>query len=221
MHVIAFASQKGGAGKTTLTGHLAVEAERQGHGPVAMIDTDPQESLSEWWKAREAPTPTMAQVELATVREQLDVLEEQGFKLVMIDTPPAVAASIKLVIAVADLVVVPTRPSPHDLRAIGRTLMIAEECMKPMVFVINGAANRARITAETSTELSQYGAVATTVLHQRTDFATSMIHGLTVQEVDASGRSAAEIAALWTYVHARVRRPVRAYTRAPMAETVP
>src|SRR4051794_13004085 len=153
MHVVAFASQKGGAGKTTLTGHLAVEAERQGHGPVAIIDTDPQESLSDWWKARSSETPTMAQVELGTLRQQLDALEERGFPLVMIDTPPAVATSIKLVIAAADLVVVPTRPSPHDLRAIGRTLMIAEECMKPLVFVINGAANRARITAETSTEL--------------------------------------------------------------------
>ncbi len=44
MHVIAFASQKGGSGKTTLAGHIAVEAERRGAGPVALIDTDPQGS---------------------------------------------------------------------------------------------------------------------------------------------------------------------------------
>ena len=42
MRVIVFASQKGGSGKTTLSGHIAVEAERQGAGPVALIDTDPQ-----------------------------------------------------------------------------------------------------------------------------------------------------------------------------------
>ena len=41
MRVIAFASQKGGVGKTTLVGHLAVEAEHRDAGPVALIDTDP------------------------------------------------------------------------------------------------------------------------------------------------------------------------------------
>lgn len=46
MRVIVLASQKGGSGKTTLAGHLAVEAERQGAGPVALIDTDPQGSLA-------------------------------------------------------------------------------------------------------------------------------------------------------------------------------
>ena len=49
MKVVAVASQKGGSGKTTLAGHIAVQAERMGAGPVAMIDTDPQGSLAEWW----------------------------------------------------------------------------------------------------------------------------------------------------------------------------
>ena len=46
MHVVAMVSRKGGSGKTTLAGHLAVEAERAGDGPVAVVDTDPQGSLS-------------------------------------------------------------------------------------------------------------------------------------------------------------------------------
>ena len=35
MRVMVFASQKGGSGKTTLAGHVAVEAERSGGGPEA------------------------------------------------------------------------------------------------------------------------------------------------------------------------------------------
>ena len=50
MHVLVLASQKGGSGKTTLSGHLAVEADHAGIGPVALLDTDPQGSLSHWWK---------------------------------------------------------------------------------------------------------------------------------------------------------------------------
>ena len=59
MKVLALCSQKGGVGKTTLCGHLGVEAEIKGHGPVALIDTDPQGSLASWWNEREAPEPML------------------------------------------------------------------------------------------------------------------------------------------------------------------
>ncbi len=48
MQVLAVLSQKGGTGKTTLAGHIAVQAELSGAGPVAVLDADPQESLAEW-----------------------------------------------------------------------------------------------------------------------------------------------------------------------------
>ncbi|HYD98344.1 MAG TPA: ParA family protein, partial [Alphaproteobacteria bacterium] len=54
MRVLALSSQKGGSGKTTLSGHLAVQAERAGAGPVCLIDIDPQGSLADWWNEREA-----------------------------------------------------------------------------------------------------------------------------------------------------------------------
>ena len=52
MEVVVFASQKGGSGKTTLSGHMAVAALRADAGPVAIVDTDPQGSLLAWAKAR-------------------------------------------------------------------------------------------------------------------------------------------------------------------------
>ena len=57
MYVIVLASQKGGAGKTTLAAHLAVIAEAAGDGPAVLIDTDPQGSLSAWWNVRKADSP--------------------------------------------------------------------------------------------------------------------------------------------------------------------
>ena len=42
MNVIGVVAQKGGVGKTHLTINWAVEAERQGMGPVAVLDLDPQ-----------------------------------------------------------------------------------------------------------------------------------------------------------------------------------
>lgn len=111
--------QKGGVGKTTLAGHLAVEAERSGAGPVALLDTDPQGSLAAWWNARAAETPLFVRGDLATLDGQLRQLAEAGVGLVVIDTPPAITDNIAAVVCQADLVVIPTRPSPHDLRAAG------------------------------------------------------------------------------------------------------
>ena len=65
MQTICSYSTKGGCGKTTLAAHLAVEAERQGDGPVAVMDADPQASLARWWNQREADTPAFIQTTLA------------------------------------------------------------------------------------------------------------------------------------------------------------
>jgi chromosome partitioning protein len=206
MHVLVMASQKGGSGKTTLSGHLAVEADKANIGPVALIDTDPQGSLSHWWNAREATSPHFAKVHLMQLGEALEELRRSGIKLAVVDTPPAVTDSISQVVAHADLVVIPTRPSPHDLRSVGATVDIAERHRKPLVFVMNGATARARITGETAVALSQHGTVAPITLHHRVDFAASMVDGRSVGEVMPKSQSAKEVRDLWTYLQDRLLR---------------
>lgn len=209
MRVLAMASQKGGSGKTTLSGHLAVQAQLAGSGPVVLIDIDPQGSLSDWWNERGTEYPAFAQTTVARLAADLEVLRQQGFKLAMIDTPPAITMAIQSVITVAELIVIPTRPSPHDLRAVGATVDLCERAGKPLLFVVNAATPKARITSEAAVALSQHGTVAPITIHQRTDFAASMIDGRTVMEVDPKSRSAAEIEALWAYVSERLEKNFR------------
>jgi chromosome partitioning protein len=209
MYTLVLASQKGGSGKTTLSGHLAVEADLAGAGPVALIDTDPQGSLSLWWNAREAKSPHFAKVGLLDLDDALAHLESAGFRLVVIDTPPAITSSISEVVARANLVIIPTRPSPHDLRAVGATVDIAERHGKPVIFVINGATARARITGEAAVALSQHGTVAPVMLNHRVDFAASMIDGRTVGEVVPKSQSTREVRDLWAYVQDRLYRLVQ------------
>ncbi len=209
MRVLAMASQKGGSGKTTLSGHLAVQAQLAGHGPVVLIDIDPQGSLSEWWNERTSEFPAFAQTTVARLQADLEVLRQQGFKLAMIDTPPAITMAIQSVINVSELVVVPTRPSPHDLRAVGATVDLCDRAGKPLIFVVNAATPKARITSDAAVALSQHGTVAPITIHQRTDFAASMIDGRTVMEVDPKGKSAAEVAQLWTYIADRLEKNFR------------
>jgi chromosome partitioning protein len=206
MRILVFASQKGGAGKTTLAGHIAVEAGRQGAGPVALIDTDPQGSLAKWWNVRQDPNPAFIQSVFSNLFQDLDRARDEGFRLIVIDTPPAVTRAISEVVAFADLVVAPTRPSPHDLRAVAPTVDIAQARGKPLVFVVNGATAKARITSEAAIALSQHGTVAPTVIHHRVDYAASMIDGRTVMEIDPFCRSAQEISELWKYLDQRLKR---------------
>ena len=209
MRVLAMASQKGGSGKTTLSGHLAVQAQLAGAGPVCLIDIDPQGSLADWWNEREAEMPAFAQTTVARLSTDLEVLRQQGFKLAVIDTPPAITMAIQSVIAVSELIVVPTRPSPHDLRAVGATVDLCERAGKPLIFVVNGATPKAKITYEAAVALSQHGTVAPVTLHHRVDFAASMIDGRTVMEVDPKGRSAREVIELWDYIADRLEKNFR------------
>ncbi len=206
MHILVIASQKGGVGKTTIVGHLGVMAEQQGDGPVALIDTDPQGSLSSWWNERQTKTPLFISTDMDNLKDKLKKLAKIGVKLVIIDTPPAVTDTISRVIDFADLVLIPTRASPHDLRAVGSTVDLVEQAGKRMVFVINGAVPRARITGQAAIALSQHGTVAPIILFNRIDFAASMIDGRTVQEIDIKSRSSEEIEKLWKYVFAQIRK---------------
>ena len=206
MRTIALASQKGGSGKTTLSGHLAVMAESQKAGPVALIDTDLQGSLTAWWNERKVETPILAKTDIKKLEKHIKALAKEGIKLVIIDTPPAVTETINLVLKISDLVIIPTRPSPHDLRAVGSTVDMAEKLKKKMIFVINGASAKAKITGEAAIALSQHGKVSPVVCFQRTEFASSMIDGRTVQEINPKGRSANEIKQLWTYVYTQLRK---------------
>ena len=206
MDVLALTSQKGGSGKTTLAGHIAVAAESAGAGPVALIDTDPQGSLTDWWNERQASTPAFLRATVATLEHDLARAHDLGFRLVIIDTPPAITDMIERVIALSDLIAIPTRPSPHDLRAAGTTIAMVEAAAKPLVFIINAANPRARITGEAAVVLSQHGTVAPVTVHQRTDFAASMIDGRTAMELPRAARSAQEIVDLWGYLDGRLNR---------------
>ncbi|MEI6985720.1 MAG: ParA family protein [Rhodospirillaceae bacterium] len=207
MQKLVLASQKGGVGKTTLALHIAVAAEEAGAGPVVMVDVDPQGSLAYAWNLRKAERPAMARTTVSQLESTLHDLEAVGFKLVVIDTPPAITGTISSVLALADLVVVPTRPSPIDLASVGATLDLLEGAgQRPFYFVINAAKPNVRLTQQVMTALAQHGRVAATVC-DRVDFPTAMIDGRTAGEIDPKGKAAHEIVELWKILSARLAKP--------------
>ena len=59
---------------------------------------------------------------------------------------------ISKIISAAHLVLVPVVPSPHDLRAIDKTIAMVEEQEVPMVFVVNNA-GAGRLTTQAAVVL--------------------------------------------------------------------
>lgn len=203
MHVVVVANQKGGAGKTTVTRNLAVAAGDD----VAIVDRDPQGSVTAWWNRRKAETPALVPM-AGSLADTLDALRDAGARLVFIDTPPAANAELADIIGVADLVVIPVRPSPDDLDAVGPTLDLIAAARKPFVFVLTQATARTRLALEAVPELAQHGRVAPVVMHTRQDYPTAALSGLGVTEIGDTA-AAAEVQQLLTYVMTQLSKDAR------------
>jgi chromosome partitioning protein len=197
LKTIVITSQKGGSGKTTLAAHLAVEAERVGDGPVWLIDTDKQATLSLWHERREDDTPQRAEMPFSRLATGLAALAGRGAAYCFIDTPPTISDQSASVLDLADLVLIPVRPSPADLWAVAQTVAIAKEAGKPFLFAITQAKPNATITAQTIAALSAHGRVAQSFIADRVPYAVAMTGGRTAPELSANGPAASELAALW------------------------
>src|SRR5262245_29996881 len=137
MNVITLASRKGGAGKSTLTAHLAAFAHSQGRRCL-IIDADPQGSLALWHSRRPDRQPALATAEHGIDRLLAHAMVE-GCQWVFIDTAPTMRLVAQEAIRAATLVVIPARPGFFDLAAVRETIAIARERNKPYAVVINAA----------------------------------------------------------------------------------
>jgi chromosome partitioning protein len=198
MQTVVIGSQKGGSAKTTLAAHLAVEAERRGDGPAWLIDTDQQATLSTWHDRREAETPRRADIPLSQLASGLRTLAtEHGATLCFIDTAPAASADNDAIFQLADLVLIPVRPSPADLWAVGATVAAVREAGQRFLFVITQAKPGSIITAQSIAALSRHGPVAQAMIADRVGYAMAMTSGNTAPELAPKGPAALELAALW------------------------
>lgn len=198
METILIAAQKGGAGKTTLARNLAVAASLDGRR-VLCLDLDPQASLRAWWESREPDAPAMLDRDPSpsTLGDALKAASRQ-FDLCIIDTPPAAPEWLSEAMKVADLVLIPVRPSPDDLRAVGATIGAVNQAGIPFAFALSQTP-RARITEEAARVLAQHGRVAPVNIAQRVSYAETGATGQGVLETSDT-KAKEEIKAIWSYV---------------------
>ncbi|WP_158933112.1 AAA family ATPase [Acidisphaera sp. S103] len=208
MKVVAVESSKGGTGKSTLSIHLAVAAEAVGL-VVALFDLDPQASAAVWSDHRGEAFPAVVPAQAPRLRGLLRQAQDKGVDIVILDTPPHADGVSAEAGAVADLVLIPCRPSSLDLGAVGATIRVARTAGTPTWVVINAAPAQGVEVAETKAALADSGVYfAPVVIHQRKAFSSRLHEGRTAGEHEPRGKAAAEIESLLAWLLAVIGLPV-------------
>lgn len=208
MMTVAIAAAKGGVGKTTLAAALAVAVLIEDPGRrVALIDLDPQGSLTAWWNERKADTPLLYQrgrrpLKVVNIEARLNAV-----KLLILDCPPGFSSVLEEAIGLSDLVLIPTSAGALDLLAVASTVDMAQRLGRPYRLVLNRAVFRSRLAGKAVRTLRDSGALLEPPVHQRVAIAEAMASGGAVVETEPGSRAAQEVMALWRAVDAVMSRP--------------
>ncbi len=194
--VIAVAQQKGGAGKTMLAAQFAVALAE--NASVALLDIDPQGSLSIWGKLRASAPRAVARLTISQISgwrlgAELEKLKA-AHDYVLIDTPPVIDSDARRAIRAADLVLIPLNPSPPDLWAAEGTLKLAVEEKRRTALIFNRASAASRLRKRMEAEIAARGLVLLpATLANRAGYANAFAEGLGVTEAAPSSQAAEEL----------------------------
>jgi len=221
MRAITLASQKGGTGKSTLCIGLAVAAINDGER-VFMLETDRQGTISNWAARRANPEPVVERIAHRFQLERaLRGLERRGCTLAIIDTPGSDNDFVTDAIRIANLCLVPARPSPADIEATLPTLKVIRRLDKEFAFVLNQTPARGQRPSRVAMALNEAGVLALPYIVLRNDHMDSLAAGLAVSEFAPDGIAAAEIRALWAWSKQKLGLNASAEKQAPGHDTAP
>src|SRR5499427_10910 len=204
MKTISIVSQKGGAGKTTLAIHLAVASSQAGMN-TAVIDLDPQASSAKWADRRQADLPVVLSAHASRLAHVLETTRAEGGELVLIDTAPHSDNAALEAARIADLVLIPCRPSILDLEAIATSLDIAKLAHKPAIVILNAIAPSGSEADEAEEAITQLGGETYPIrLVHRVAYARAIVYGQAAQEYEPHGKAAREIESLHKFMCAHL-----------------
>ncbi len=214
MATVAVISQKGGAGKTTLALNLAVAAHAAGRVSL-VFDTDPQATASQWAAWRQDRPPEVIDSPPPRLAAKVAAAAGQGAELIVIDTPPHADSAARAAVEIADLVLIPCRPSAFDLSAIQTTAKLVQLLRRPAFVVFTaGAPNAPRVYAEAGELVASYGTPACPVIvPDRAAYRHASAEGLSVLETEPAGRAAQDITHLYDWMCKQVGLSTRRAAR--------
>ena len=208
---IVVAASKGGCGKSTVAAALAVRAMEDGH-KVALVDWEPQGSISIWHKLRGKPDNPALAGSLGDIGKDIAAAKATGAEWVIVDSPPDHMSVIERAIKAADFVLIPCRVGLFDLAGVRPVIGYAQEHEKPFAFVLNGlnpdVPGWAPLIKSATNVLRKYGTVLPKGLRERVAYIVTLNAGRSGPEYSnpKEARAAAlEINAVWSTVKRQVR----------------
>ena len=211
MYVIAIASQKGGAGKSTFAVNLATLADRE-NAPSLLVDTDAQGSLAVWHKTRGTRTPLLVGCSAADLTEVLETARRhKTIEWVFIDAPAQANDDIAAMMKASTLVLIPTRIAVFDLASLPATISVARGTRRPFFVALNAVPPKRGITESpivgaARKAVKDMGApVWRGAIAQRAVYAHALASGQAVTEFETAGPATDEMHLLWRDVSAAAR----------------
>jgi len=208
MRTIAFVSQKGGCGKSTLAACLGVAAQEAGER-VVVLDMDPKKSVVRWGSKRNDPHLPVEAVSAARLPAALNYLSKHNMSLVIVDTPLLESPRSLAATNAADLCIVPARPATFDIWAsevTGRKLKLMD---KEFIFLLNQCPLAPQRAQQSIAALEAVGCLLRPRIAARADFLEAARTGKGVTEVNPKGEAAREMRDLWMDLSRRLR-PIQA-----------
>ena len=200
MKTIAFISQKGGTGKSTLAVHMGVAAYQAGR-KTAIVDTDPQESAAMWQRARHASDPPVATVAVGDLERALTAAADDKYDLALIDSAPHVGAGAAIIARLANLVIVPVQPGPFDIGALPATIDLLRATERRAVMVLSRCPSRSLDVESARRSLLEMDLDIVPVnIGDRAIYRRAVAYGLAVTEIEPKSIAAMEITNLYKWI---------------------
>lgn len=205
MEIWTFATQKGGAGKTTLVINLAVKATELGK-KVLIIDLDPQASASKWWERRDSDQPQLVKINFDELEKGLSMALKQDFSLVLIDTAGHQTLKQNQAILSASFCIIPCQPSIADIEAVYQTVDLLKRTDKNFAFVLTRCPAVGQDQESARQGLSGFGLVAKPITIERKAYKHAFATGEGVTEYDPKDKASDEISALYEWIDSKSKR---------------
>ncbi len=199
--VTTVANLKGGVGKSTITIHLATAAQMKGI-PTTIIDIDPdQQAAAKWSDSRTTAHPPVLSAVYSRLPQSIAEAERGGAELIFIDTAAFEQKILNASIQVANLILIPCRPTAQDVQYLTATTDIVAAHRKPAAVVLNQVEPRLPETEQARTLINKLGlALSPMHLSKAVAYQRAIAAGLGVTEFEPAGKASQEVLNLLAWI---------------------